>query len=151
MLMTIKEARTKTCPQMSGWVASSFPGNAPEFCTAYCEGNQCPMWQWAKPPILTRFVHDGNFLKRYKFKNYPVPSAEHDEDCNIFLTEAQEAIKDWKPVPPHGDGWKLESVAVEEEDEWGDFVARFVRDSDPEAQGYCGLAGQGQGVVYVKG
>jgi hypothetical protein len=43
--MTIEEAKKKTCPIMSHWVAGQNLGDNPQWAWSYCLADDCAMWQ----------------------------------------------------------------------------------------------------------
>ena len=89
-----------------------------------CCGSQCMAWQWAAPDNLEQTAY--------------LP-ANPDGWCHEEPAKSQAPALD-KFKKPLGAGWHPagDGVYVSDDDDHGFiFVVDWVRDSDPERQGYC--------------
>lgn len=168
MISTVKQAQDLWCPMArvakidNGTVScgqsvcnrlAHDSGNTSVPSSAACIANECAMWRWHQAPILestaTLSIDDACLIMDIDTPMWPatydnpIPS---DAQIDIYSEECHKIMHD--AIHHHlvrasfvREPWTMKGDIWYSEDE-GRLYAAYSRDADPDATGYCGLAGK---------
>lgn len=146
MYLSQKDATEKWCP------FAGLAGNN------RCINNGCMAWRWiGEEHVRTTVISNQWFIDNPFHCSVPVGEMhqfkgsirDELERCiqvykarvsERYFKDAAEALENWVPTSPKGEGWKLTEKYIEEDCESPYFIAIFARDSEPNRLGFCGLA-----------
>lgn len=140
MVITENEARSRQCCAAK---EQKQCGEVP----LLCQGLKCMAWRFVSLPVLTRTVILGSGdVSKITGEKEPSPelSADYSKEFDDFMRRALAHDKvNARLIPEHNNsgGWEL-LKAPGYDDEEGLLYSNQVRERDPEATGYCGMAGK---------
>lgn len=147
--MTEQEAATKWCPHMPYCVNPHQVAvvSAAEYKQTRCCASDCMMWRWDRPPVLKKTIYQHlEYVRGHAISRPSLSRSATDAEWDAAWTEVEDKCRRLGVEIGAPDGWEPDgddgTVFEPEGDNRPYWYRDFKRRSDPDASGYCGLAGK---------